>query len=206
MPRPPDIIYGRNPVLEAFRAGRPVKRLLFAEGLREQQRLKELRKMAADRRITVEPADRRKLDDIAHSEAHQGVVAYVGPRKYWELEPMARAALADRPDAVLLMLDSLQDPQNLGTISRTAEPTRVGAPADAGQSELAQRRGGRLDRALRGNPPARQLGPLARRPWQVRPGLTGSRPMLVEGGLILLERLEFFRLQEDLLGRALPVP
>jgi len=126
VPRPPDIIYGRNPVLEAFRAGRPVKRLLFADGLREEPRLKELRKLAATRKIAIEPADRHKLDDIAHSEAHQGVVAYVGPRKYWELEPMARAALADRPDAVLLMLDSVQDPQNLGTISRTAEATGVG--------------------------------------------------------------------------------
>src|SRR5437870_11074423 len=126
MPRPPDIIYGRNPVLEAFRAGRPVKRLLLADGLREEPRLKELRQLAAGRRVTIEPADRRKLDDIAHSEAHQGVVAYVGPRKYWELEPMARAALEERPDAVLLMLDSLQDPQNLGTISRTAEATGVG--------------------------------------------------------------------------------
>lgn len=126
MPRPPDIIYGRNPVLEAFRAGRPVKRLLFAEGLREEPRLKELRQLAGSRKIAIEPIDRKKLDDIAHSEAHQGVVAYVGPRRYWELEPMARAALGDRPDAVLLMLDSVQDPQNLGTISRTAEATGVG--------------------------------------------------------------------------------
>ena len=113
-------------MLEAFRAGRPVKRLLLAEGLREEPRLKELRQFAAGRRVTIEAADRRTLDDIAHSEAHQGVVAYVGPRKYWELEPMAREALAERPDAVLLMLDSLQDPQNLGTISRTAEATGVG--------------------------------------------------------------------------------
>src|SRR3989475_7152061 len=126
MPRPPDIIYGRNPVLEAFRAGRPVKRLVLADGLRDEPRLKELRQLAAGRRIMIEAADRRKLDDIAHSEAHQGVVAYVGPRRYWELEPMAREALTERSDAVLLMLDSLQDPQNLGTISRTAEATGVG--------------------------------------------------------------------------------
>jgi 23S rRNA (guanosine2251-2'-O)-methyltransferase len=126
MPRPPDIIYGRNPILEAFRAGRPVKRLLIAEGLRDEPRLKELRKFAEARRLTIEPADRAKLDDIAHSEAHQGVVAYVDRRKYWELEPMARAARADRSDAILLMLDSLQDPQNLGAISRTAEATGVG--------------------------------------------------------------------------------
>src|SRR2546428_2466398 len=82
--------------------------------------------MAPGGETTSGAAARRKLDDIAHSEAHQGVVAYVGPRKYWELEPMARAALEDRSDAVLLMLDSLQDPQNLGTISRTAEATGVG--------------------------------------------------------------------------------
>src|SRR5438067_12152431 len=126
MPRPPDILYGRTPVLDALRACPPFKRRLFAERLRDEPRLKDLRHLAAERRITIEPADRRKLDDIAHSEAHQGVVAYVGPRKYWELEPMARAALADRSDAILLMLDSLQDPQNLGTISRSAEATGVG--------------------------------------------------------------------------------
>lgn len=126
MPNPPDIVYGRNPVLEAFRAGRPVKRLLLAEGLREEPRLKELRQLAAKRKITIEPTNRHRLDDIAHSQAHQGVVAYVGPRKYWELEPMARAALEEHADAILLMLDSLQDPQNLGTISRTAEATGVG--------------------------------------------------------------------------------
>src|SRR5438094_9237696 len=96
MPRPPDIIYGRNPILEAFRAGRPVKRLLFAEGLREEPRLKELRQLAAGRRITIESADRRKLDDIAHSEAHEAEVAYVGPRKSWGLGPTAREAPADR--------------------------------------------------------------------------------------------------------------
>src|SRR6202171_151830 len=109
MPRPPDIIYGRNPVLEAFRAGRPVKRLLLADGLREEPRLKELRQLAAGRKIAIEPTDRRKLDDIAHSEAHQGVVAYVGPRKYWEVEAMAREAVAERPDAVPPMLERLQE-------------------------------------------------------------------------------------------------
>lgn len=126
MPRPPDIIYGRNPVLEAFKAGRQVRRLLLADNLREEPRLKELRRLASEQTLTIESTDRRQLDDIAHSEAHQGVVAYVGRRKYWELEEMAKLALAEKPDAVLLMLDSLQDPQNLGTLSRTAEATGVG--------------------------------------------------------------------------------
>src|SRR5438093_9180488 len=120
MPRPPDIIYGRNPVRESCRAGRPVKRLVLAEGLRDEPRLKELRQLAAQRRVTIEAADRHKLDDIAHSEAHQGVVAYVGPRKYWELEPMAREALAERSDSRMLMLVSLQDQLHLRTIILTA--------------------------------------------------------------------------------------
>jgi 23S rRNA (guanosine2251-2'-O)-methyltransferase len=126
MPRPPDIIYGRNPVLEAFKAGRQVRRLLLADNLREEPRLKELRRLAAGQALGIESADRHQLDDIAHSEAHQGVVAYVGRRKYWDLEEMAKVALTENPDAVLLMLDSLQDPQNLGTLSRTAEATGVG--------------------------------------------------------------------------------
>ncbi|HYM48946.1 MAG TPA: 23S rRNA (guanosine(2251)-2'-O)-methyltransferase RlmB [Candidatus Limnocylindrales bacterium] len=124
--RPPDLIYGRNPVLEAFRANRGIRRLVLASGLGGDPRLQELRRLAADRGVPVEEADRQRLDDIAHSQAHQGVVAYVTRRHYWTLEALADAALADHPNAILLMLDSLQDPQNLGSISRTAEAAGVG--------------------------------------------------------------------------------
>src|SRR5919205_1627874 len=124
--RPPDIVYGRNPVLEAFRAGREVKRLVLGAGIRDEPRLKELRKLAAEKGVPIEETDRQRLDDIAHSQAHQGVVAYVDRRKYWDLEDLVGAARAEREEPVLLMLDSLQDPQNLGSISRSAEATGVG--------------------------------------------------------------------------------
>ena len=125
-PRPPDLIYGRNPVLEAFRAGREVQRLLFGRGLRDEPRLKQLRELAEGKRLRIEEVERNRLDDIAHTEAHQGVVAYVTRRRYWDLDPMVRAAFAESRNPILLMLDSLQDPQNLGSISRTAEAARVG--------------------------------------------------------------------------------
>ena len=112
-------------MLEAFRAGREVRRLLIAEGLRDEPRLLELRQAARERGVPVEQVERRRLNDIAHSEAHQGVVAYLTRRRYWELDELARAALGGRPDPVVLMLDSLQDPQNLGSLSRTAEATGV---------------------------------------------------------------------------------
>jgi 23S rRNA (guanosine2251-2'-O)-methyltransferase len=126
LPRPPDIVYGRNPVLEAFRAGRQIRRLVTANGLREEPRLQEILHRAQQAQVPVESMERQRLDDIAHSQAHQGVVAYVTRRRYWELEPMAQAALDDDRNAMLLMLDSLQDPQNLGSLSRTAEAAGVG--------------------------------------------------------------------------------
>ena len=112
-------------MLEAFRAGREVRRLLIAEGLRDEARLEELRRAARVHGVPIEQVERRRLNDIAHSEAHQGVVAYLTRRRYWELDELAAAALKQRPDPVLLMLDSLQDPQNLGSLSRTAEATGV---------------------------------------------------------------------------------
>lgn len=113
-------------MLEAFRAERGIRRLVVAIGLRADPRLRELRQLARQREVPVEEVERQRLDDIAHSQAHQGVVAYVTRRQYWDLEALADAALAERSDAVLLMLDSLQDPQNLGSISRTAEAAGVG--------------------------------------------------------------------------------
>ena len=113
-------------MLEAIRAGRPVRRLVLAQGLRDEPRLQLVKAFAQKQALTIEFIARERLDDIAHSQAHQGVVAYVERRRYWELEPMAEAALSERKDPVLLMLDSLQDPQNLGSISRTAEAAGVG--------------------------------------------------------------------------------
>jgi len=75
--------------------------------------------------VPVEEVERERLDDIAHTEAHQGVVAYVARRQYWDLDQLVAAAVAESPNPILLMLDSLQDPQNLGTISRTAEAVGV---------------------------------------------------------------------------------
>jgi 23S rRNA (guanosine2251-2'-O)-methyltransferase len=124
--RPPDLIYGRNPVLEAFRAGREIRRLVLASGMRADPRLAELRELSRHHQVPVDEVERPRLDDIAHTHAHQGVVAYVSRRRYWELATMADAALTDHPDAILLMLDSLQDPQNLGSISRSAEAAGVG--------------------------------------------------------------------------------
>jgi 23S rRNA (guanosine2251-2'-O)-methyltransferase len=134
------LIHGRNAVLEAARAGRVV-RVLQASGLGHDPRLDELRKLAT---VEVVPAER--LDVLAPG-VHQGVAAELKPRREWTLKE-----LLDTNPTLLVALDSIMDPQNLGAILRSAEvagadgaivPEHRGAPlsaaavkASSGASEL----------------------------------------------------------------------
>ena len=103
------LIHGRNAVLEAARAGRVVKAYLAA-GLGHDPRLVELSRLA---RVEVIPA--AKLDAMAPG-VNQGVAAELKPRREWTLRQ-----LLDHKPSLLVALDSIMDPQNLGAILRTAE-------------------------------------------------------------------------------------
>ena len=113
-----DILYGKNPVLEALRAGRAARKLVVANGLRDEVRLREILGTAQERGIPVEPSSRRRLDDIAHTEHHQGVVGYFHSRL-----PVPLDAFLDgiEPPGLLLVLDGIQDPQNLGALARAVD-------------------------------------------------------------------------------------
>jgi 23S rRNA (guanosine2251-2'-O)-methyltransferase len=97
-----DILYGRNPVLEALRAERPARKLVVAHGIRADVRLQEILDRAAAAGVTVEESARRRLDDIAHTEHHQGVVGYFHTKPPLRLEGVLDAM---RAPALLLVLD-----------------------------------------------------------------------------------------------------
>lgn len=118
------LVYGKNPVLEALRAGREIKRLVMLTSARDEPRLSEILSAARERGIEVEEAGRQRLDDIAHSDTHQGVIAYIGRRRYWELADLL-AEIESDPAPILLVLDGIQDPQNLGSICRSADAAGV---------------------------------------------------------------------------------
>jgi len=103
------IIHGRNAVLEAARAGR-VARVYQASGLGHDPRLEELARLA-----TVEVVPPGRLDAMAPG-VNQGVAAELKPRREWTLKQ-----LLDTQPSLLVGLDSIMDPQNLGAILRTAE-------------------------------------------------------------------------------------
>jgi len=117
-----DVIYGRNPVLEALRARRPARKLVVAEGIREDGRIREILERAAAAGVPVETSPRRRVDDIAHTEHHQGIAGYFHTRVPLHLHDLLDAV---RPPALLLALDGIQDPQNLGAIVRSAEACAV---------------------------------------------------------------------------------
>ncbi|TAK12546.1 MAG: 23S rRNA (guanosine(2251)-2'-O)-methyltransferase RlmB [Anaerolineae bacterium] len=119
-----EFLYGRNPVFEALRANRRTfKRLLVAEGAQAKGRLAEIVALARQRKLKVEEVKRSQLDGIAST--HQGVALEAGVYPYSGLNEMLELAEVRHEPPFLLLLDTLQDPQNLGTLLRTAEVVGV---------------------------------------------------------------------------------
>jgi len=119
-----EFIYGRNPVYENLRTQRRESfRLQIAEGVQEKGRLVEILDMAARRKIPVERVSRAHLDKL--SESHQGVALEVSGYPYVNLEDILDRARQQSEPLFVLILDTLQNPQNLGTLIRTAEAVGV---------------------------------------------------------------------------------
>lgn len=115
-----DVLLGINSVLEALQAGRKIKVIRIARN-QSDRRLQQILRLAEDRRIEVIEVDRKVLDRIASSGSHQGVVAEAEPYRYYSLEDILNQAAAEGEEPLLLLLDGIEDPQNLGAIIRTAE-------------------------------------------------------------------------------------
>ncbi len=114
-------LYGRNAVYEALRAGRRrCINVLIAEGAREKGTVSRALELAEQRHIPIQRVPKQKLDQLGPVN-HQGIVAQVGPYPYAELSDMLGLAAERQQIPLLLLLDCLQDPQNLGTLLRTAE-------------------------------------------------------------------------------------
>jgi 23S rRNA (guanosine2251-2'-O)-methyltransferase len=114
------IIIGIHPVLEALRARRPLERVLVARGL-AGPRIQEVVDLARNSGTPVRFEERAALDRLSSVKAHQGVIAMGAAKKYAELESVAPAA------DLLIVLDGVEDPHNLGAIIRTAHAAGAGA-------------------------------------------------------------------------------
>ena len=117
-------IYGRNSVYEVLRAGRrQTFRLSIAQGAEEKGRLADILHLANARKVPVERVPRNRLDGI--NPGHQGVILESSEYPYCSLPDILDLAELRGDPPWLLILDTLQDPQNLGTLLRTAEAVGV---------------------------------------------------------------------------------
>ncbi len=119
-----EIVYGRNPVYEVMRAARRrVYRLLVAEGAQEKGNLARILALAAKNRLPVSRVPRARLDQ--ENDSHQGLAAEVDPYPYVDLDDILALPYKQNEPALVLLLDIIQNPQNLGTLLRTAEAVGV---------------------------------------------------------------------------------
>ncbi len=115
-----DLIEGRNAILEAIRAGRTIDKVYVAAGSTDRA-LDRIAAMAKQAGAVVVSVDRRKLDTMSATGAHQGVIAAVAAHTYCSIDDILNAAAAKGEAPLLVLCDELADPHNLGAIIRTAE-------------------------------------------------------------------------------------
>lgn len=113
-------IEGRIPVLEALRAGREINKLFVAKGAKEGS-IREVLGVARDAGVIIQEVDRVRLDQLAEGRNHQGVIAMAAAHTYAEVEDIFAKAAAAGQDPLILVLDGIEDPQNLGSLLRTAD-------------------------------------------------------------------------------------
>lgn len=114
------LIEGRNAVTEALRSGRTINKIFLADGDTDRS-LGRLAAMAKDAGAVVVRIDRRKLNDMSPTGAHQGIIASVAAHDYATLDDIFAVAEARGEAPLIVVCDELSDPHNLGAILRTAE-------------------------------------------------------------------------------------
>lgn len=115
-----DIIEGRNAVIEALRNNRTIEQILVASG-DVTGSINVVLALAKDNKVVVKQVDRKKLDQISETGAHQGVIAQVTPYKYFDVDDILKCAREKKEDPFIIILDEIEDPHNFGSIIRTAE-------------------------------------------------------------------------------------
>ncbi|MDQ4085662.1 MAG: 23S rRNA (guanosine(2251)-2'-O)-methyltransferase RlmB, partial [Actinomycetota bacterium] len=113
-------VVGRNPVVEALAAGVPVTTVYVAEGTERDTRLREALRLANERGLAMLEAPRTELDRLTGGSAHQGLALQVPPYDYTSPDELLEDAQGSGSAPLLVALDGVTDPRNLGAIVRSA--------------------------------------------------------------------------------------
>lgn len=115
-----EMVAGRNSVLEALRADIPATSLYLASRLEQDDRTKEILQIAVERNVNLLEVTRTELDRLTDGAIHQGVALQVPPYEYADLDDLLDAAAASGRAPLIVALDQITDPRNLGAVLRSA--------------------------------------------------------------------------------------
>ncbi|WP_028988514.1 23S rRNA (guanosine(2251)-2'-O)-methyltransferase RlmB [Thermicanus aegyptius] len=115
-----EIIYGKNPVIEAIRSGRAINKIWVAEGIKPSA-VKGIYEEAKKRGIVIQQVPRSRLDQAAETKNHQGILIFLAAHSYYELDDLLRLTRQMDTPPFFIMLDGIEDPHNLGSILRSAD-------------------------------------------------------------------------------------
>ncbi|CAM5445628.1 23S rRNA (guanosine(2251)-2'-O)-methyltransferase RlmB [Streptomyces abikoensis] len=116
---PNELVVGRNSVVEALREGVPAKTLYVQQYLDNDERVREALQLATDKGLNLMEAPRPELDRMTNGLNHQGLVLSVPPYDYAHPEDLTAAAFDDGEDPLIVALDGITDPRNLGAVVRS---------------------------------------------------------------------------------------
>ena len=120
-----DFIEGRNPVLEALKANRPINKLLVSKGVGRHSIIGQILHHAKTNGVMVEYVDTRFIQKISPTGHSQGVVAMIATKSYVDLDDLLESSQQKNTLPLYVILDGIEDPQNLGAILRTADAAGV---------------------------------------------------------------------------------
>ena len=115
-----DQVEGRNAVRELLSSGKDINKIFVSKGEKHGSILEIIAK-AKERKVIINEIEKSKLDKMAQSDNHQGVIAIVPPYEYSDVEEILEYAKSKNEDPFVIILDEIEDPHNLGSIIRTAE-------------------------------------------------------------------------------------
>lgn len=113
-------VEGRNAVIELLKSGKPINKIYILKGER-QGSINEIIKIAKKNKNMIVEVDKNKLDQLSETKHHQGVIAFVSPVEYKELDDIFKLADEKQEDPFIIIADEIEDPHNLGALIRSAE-------------------------------------------------------------------------------------